>query len=144
MSLPRCKGYPVEFDPSLSHELAIATGWLRPKIKVSAAFFRLALPFQAAVLMHEVGHIKCGHYRKRLARFLLPIFNVRAAARVARQHEIEADEYAARQGYGQSLAMLYRCISANQRGIPQEKRIMQPTTDYRIRRIMRAAREAPC
>lgn len=144
-ALPRCQGYPVVFERRLTFELARATGFFRPRILVSAAFFQLALPFQAAVLTHEVGHLKNGHFWKRLLMFLLPVVNLRAAARIARRHEIEADEYAARQGFGQALAMLYRSMDhmakARGSGVPKENRLMQPGTEYRIRRIMRAVKE---
>lgn len=145
-ALPRCRGYPVEFDPKLHYEVAVAVGVWRPKIKVSATFFSLALPFQAAVLMHEVGHLRLGHCGKRLAHCWLPLVNYRAAIRMARAQEIEADEYAAREGFGRALAMFYRGMQEGARAkgycVPRGRRIMQPTTDYRCRRIMLAARGA--
>ncbi len=97
------RGIPVEVDIH-HHFVAQAHGfWPFKKIMLGASWFNLDSAEKQAVLLHEVGHCKRFHMEKRLLFFPLLLFDFDKVERMAREQEHEADEFAARAGYGLEL-----------------------------------------
>ena len=123
--LPRVMGYGVEFRESCEH-ISCVHGLLRPgKIVVGPMFNRLTPFEQGAVLVHEVGHLELGHPRQRWARWWWLILKPKAFRMMCIEQEYEADQFAARLGYGPGLISIYRRVK-NASGLlhpPLEPRI---------------------
>lgn len=95
-------GVPVVFDFD-SDAMARARGvWPFKRIVVGPLFLDLAPREQMAVLLHEAGHCIHLHMEQRL--LWLPLFWTERVARMAQDQEIEADAFAATEGYGAELA----------------------------------------
>jgi hypothetical protein len=91
------EGYPVHFDKDCG--LAQAKGiWPFKSIAVGPLWFTLTGAEQQACLLHEVGHNRRFHLEKRL--LVLPFFWIGFIQRMAARQEMEADAFAAREGYG--------------------------------------------
>lgn len=74
-------------------------------------FYKLSHNFQRAVLLHEEGHIRLGHHRKRIKSAFLFFLRLRTFADVRKEthkEEFEADLYAASLGYGHHMIGLAR------------------------------------
>lgn len=82
-----------------------------------------------AVIAHEQGHILGRHALKRLGRLLSLRWDGLMA--VCREHELQADEYAVRQGHALGL------ISFLSKVAPPHKNALHPTPHERIDHIMR-------
>lgn len=95
------KGIPVEYDPYYSGVARAAGIWPLKSIIVGARFMMLDAEVQAAVLLHEVHHCRAMHLEIRC--LLLPFCWSGWARRIGRQQELDADIYAARQGYASEL-----------------------------------------
>jgi hypothetical protein len=103
-------GIPVEFDPAC-RTVAQARGvWPFYRIVVGPHWYELEAQQRVATLMHEVGHCRGHHAVKRalavplvILWWLGEICGQRARA-MTHQHELEADRFAADQGYARELA----------------------------------------
>lgn len=124
-------GIPVEFSPFCS-QIAEATGftWNR-KILVGPDYLRLPPRVQQAMLYHEARHCLGWHLEKRAAWFalaVLPLFFLPSDVMVpillfvalflwlesrCSRHEMEADDFSARNGYGVELLSLVQRHPAN-------------------------------
>ena len=95
------RGIPVVHDPQ-TQDVAHAAGiWPLKRIVVGSGWFALDAPMQAAVLMHEVYHCRALHMEIRW--LLLPLCWTKWAQNIGRQQELDADAYAAKEGYGKEL-----------------------------------------
>ena len=99
-------GIPVKVDRSSKrYFIAEARGiWPCKRIVVSPHFLLMHPNHQRAVIAHEAGHCKNLHMEKRILAlpflFLVPAW----IQEFTHDQEMEADEFAARAGYGLDLA----------------------------------------
>ena len=105
-------GIPVQYNPAVD-TIAQSVGFLKKKILIGNAWFRLSGVEQQAVLYHEAWHCLDFHLEKRL--LLLPLCWTQWAQRIARKQEIDSDAYAAHVGYGEAML---RVIMRHQSGGP--------------------------
>jgi Zn-dependent protease with chaperone function len=128
--LPRVMGYAVQFRESCEH-ISCVHGFFRPgKIVVGPMFNRLTPFEQGAVLVHEVGHLELGHARARWRCWWWLIFKPMAFRFMCIEQEYEADQFAARRGYGAGLCSIYRRVE-NASGLlhpPVQSRIAKLTS----------------
>ncbi len=101
-------GVPVFYDDGLRHVFAHTCGVGRwKKIVVGAAWAKILPRFQAAILAHEVGHVRLKHHEARFLRFWMLLWPP-SASKFYREQEHEADLFAAKMGYRQALIELYQ------------------------------------
>jgi len=115
------EGVPVEFSPFHPHVADARGFWWNKRIVVGPTFMKLDPRTQASVLMHEVRHCKGYHVEQRVASLVLlglpvvllplPIIIALLAfgamwflvSKLGEGHELDADAFAAEQGYGVEL-----------------------------------------
>lgn len=137
-------GIPVVYDPAC-RTLAQARGvWPFFRIVVGREWFALEGEARAAMLLHEVGHCRRHHTVKRIAGLPLLILWVIGAKcgeivrALAQQQELEADRFAADQGFGLHLAHALSEIKT-----PESP--FYPSNDVRAAILMaRHCKEASC
>jgi hypothetical protein len=91
------------------------------RIRTGAALDDLPEDEAHAIVMHEIGHIRHWHVEKRLAWVLSgrALLNPEGFFAVCARQELEADDYAATQGYALPLAaFLARLPNKPQDGYP--------------------------
>jgi len=101
-------GVPVRVDRFPKREfIAEARGvWPFKRIVVSPHFLMMHPTYQRAVLAHEAGHCKHFHFEKRILALPFLILTPAWIREFAHDQEIEADAFAATQGYGLELAAM--------------------------------------
>jgi Zn-dependent protease with chaperone function len=111
-SLAPVLGIPVVHVPGLP--VTAETSGIGPwaKILVGEGIFRLEPRVAGAVLLHEAGHIKLGHLRKRVVFALLNFWRPMAIGHYCREQEFEADRFAAGCGYARELALYFMIVNA--------------------------------
>lgn len=86
---------------------AHSVGWpWREKIICGAFFAVLPEDMQSAIIAHEYAHIRLKHSRARIKAFLLLQWH--RLADLAQGQELEADRYAAEQGYRRQMIQFLR------------------------------------
>jgi Zn-dependent protease with chaperone function len=65
---------------------------------------------QLAILAHEEGHFRYGHLEERRKWWLRKFFNRKGYQAMCRRQELEADSFAAKQGYGKYLVAYLRTL----------------------------------
>ncbi len=129
VKLPLLRGIPVYFDSEYPGQAEAMGIWPRKYILVGYSFMQLRERVRAAVLFHEYGHCVRLHMEKRslvvplmLAWVLIPTIISKLRGRDTdparflpkfflawtQKQELEADEFAAREGYGHDLAQMIR------------------------------------
>lgn len=108
----RCMGYRVIYLARL-RAFCVSVGAGR----FSAIFIGPQMRFlpprmQAALLVHEVGHLRLGHLWKRIRKLWLVFYKPAAVFDVCREQEYEADMFAAQQGYAPELVNFFSLVKA--------------------------------
>jgi hypothetical protein len=85
--------------------------WIK-RIVTGKYFLSLSVRLRAAVLHHEAGHIENMHTEKRIACLLFCPWKI---CMLCKNHEFEADRYAADKGHGKAILEFLR--PDNQGGI---------------------------
>lgn len=130
----RVLGIPVRVDIH-TRQMAQAHGvWPFKHIVVGENWFYLNKREKMAVLLHEACHCKRLHMEKRLMALPMLIINVGFNVRLTQRQEHEADEFAAKQGYGVELLSALRKF----KGKPS---IFYPSLDERCNRVGQVMRE---
>ena len=125
---PRVRGIPVHVD-ILQRRVATARGvWPFKRIVVGENFFYLTQKQQMAFLLHEVGHCKKMHMEKRLLSLPWLLIDPERNIAQAKEQEHEADEFAAREGYGVELLSGLKKFTG-------ESGVFYPTLEARAKRI---------
>lgn len=99
----RVHGIPVSVNLHACHAARAFGIWPFKRIVVGENWFYLSPREKRAFLLHEVGHCKRFHMEKRLLALPMLLINSQFNIRMAIEHEHEADQFAAREGYGIEL-----------------------------------------
>lgn len=136
MKISPVMGVPVCFDPKMSG--ISETRGLGPwkKIVVGPQFSRIDARQQAAILVHEVGHIRLNHLAKRIGYALLNFWRPAAIWRYCRMQELQADAFVVGCGYGRDFALF--CALMN-----QAESASHPSSAERISAIGENLRRTP-
>lgn len=132
-------GIPVVFDPRCA-TLAVARGlWPFKRIAVGPEWYRLDVGERLGVLFHEAGHCVGLHMEKRLAAAPLLFIAPGFIRRFTHAQEIEADRFAADQGYALDLA---RVLESR----PAPESLFYPSNEVRsaILRARHLQEASPC
>lgn len=95
-----CLGIPVRYDEKHRSIVDSRGVWRWKEIVVGPDFFRFPPAEQAALLLHEAGHVKLQHLEKRL----LCLFTPWRIPALCRAQEFEADAFVRSIGYARQLA----------------------------------------
>lgn len=155
----RTEGIAVYVDERAGVLARSAGLWPRKRIVVNAAWELLPEPERTAVVYHELGHCRGMHMEKRVAMLAIALIPVMVAVPwpilvgvvataiawelatwLARQHEFDADRYAARRGHGAGLVRFL----ARARGPNDGASDFYPSHSERIEALATIPREAPC
>lgn len=122
-------GFVVEFDPE-SDNYADARGFwpFRRWIAVGPEWLKLPHRQRLAVLYHEAGHCFHRHFEKRLAMLPLLLLFPEFAFERCHKQELEADEFAARNGLALELAAFLQRHN-------QPESLFYPSCERRIERL---------
>lgn len=128
-------GIPVEFDHRAIHFAEARGIWpFRKRIVVGPHWYELEAEERIAVLYHEAGHCLSCHMEKRALMFPLFLIVPWVVCRWARNQEIEADWFAAANGFGLQLARIINKVQA-------PKVFYYPSSAERHRRLQEAIHE---
>jgi len=97
---------PIRFDAKAQLAQAHGFGMRRGWIGVGEGWYELTSRERHAVLLHEEAHLRGHHLLWRL--LLLPLIWTPWAKALAVRQELEADAFAAEQGYGVDLLRVIR------------------------------------
>jgi hypothetical protein len=125
MRIEPCLGIPVRYDPA-ARAICDSRGLGRwQEIVIGPQFLRFPPAEQQAMLLHEAGHCKMLHVKRRLFALLTP-WKLRA---ICREQEFEADRFVRAIGYGAELARAFSRMRE------QESPLHPPLTE-RIQRLI--------
>lgn len=96
-------GIKVFFDPCLQIPAQSKGLWPFKKIVVGKQYLPITPREKMAILSHEEAHCKKFHLERRILALWAIIFFPKLAAKWACQHELDADAFAAKHGYGVEL-----------------------------------------
>ena len=103
--------------------------WRWREIVIGRAFLAFPPREQQAILMHEVGHVRLRHVRERLLSIWLIFCLPNRFALLCQRQEYEADQFAAKCGFGPDLASAFGRFSASGAGA------LHPELSDRIERL---------
>lgn len=128
----RVHGYRVKVDLR-TRCMAQARGiWPFKRIIIGENYFYLTPREKYGVLLHEAAHCKKFHMEIRLLALPLLLINPDFNIRLSKEQEHQADEFAAREGYGVELLSAINKIKNH-----SEAGMFYPTYEARVERVNR-------